>query len=69
MVEFGDENYQNLLGDLKRFKTLLKQIKGVLNVWKDKGLTNDEKYFFSKFRAQLDSIFAQGNLKILGLCQ
>lgn len=43
MVEFGDENYQNLLGDLKRFKTLLKQIKGVLNVWKDKGLTNDEK--------------------------
>lgn len=48
MVEFGDENYQNLLGDLKRFKTLLKQIKGVLNVWKDKGLTNDEKYFFYK---------------------
>jgi hypothetical protein len=27
--------------DLKKFKTLLKQIKGILNVWKDKGLTNN----------------------------
>jgi hypothetical protein len=43
VVEFGDENCQNLLTDLKKFKTLLKQIKGVLNVWRDKGMTNEEK--------------------------
>ena len=32
------------MNDLKKYKKMLKEIKGTLNVWKDKGLTNKEKY-------------------------
>jgi hypothetical protein len=47
---------------------LLKQIKGVLNVWKDKGLTNQEKYFLDKtLELSLNQSLQEG-MKKLSIC-
>jgi hypothetical protein len=56
------------MADLKKFKTLLKQIKGVLNVWKDKGLTNQEKYVLDKtLELSLNQSLQEGTKK-LSIC-
>jgi hypothetical protein len=56
------------MADLKKFKTLLKQIKGVLNVWKDKGLTNQEKYFLDKALELSLNQYLQEGMKKLSIC-
>lgn len=43
MTEFGDSNCKELILNLKTYNKMLKEIKGTLNVWKDKGLSAEEK--------------------------
>lgn len=44
MTQFGDQNLKDMLESFKDLKLKIRQVKGVLNVWKDKGLTRKERY-------------------------
>lgn len=57
MTQFGDKSLVQMLESFKDLKLKLRQVKGVLNIWKDKGLTKKERY-------ELESIFEQGNAQM-----
>lgn len=46
-----------MLAELKNIKQKLRQTKGILAIWKDKGLSKKERY-------ELESIFQRGNSKL-----
>ena len=50
MTQFGDKNLMEMLESFKHLKSRLKEVKGVLNIWKDKGLTKKERH-------ELETIF------------
>ena len=44
MTQFGDRQFIQMLEAFEELKLKLRQVKGVLNIWKDKGLSGKERY-------------------------
>ena len=44
VTQFGDKHYLQMLDAFNNLKVKLRQVKGVLNIWKDKGLSTKERY-------------------------
>lgn len=57
MTQFGDHNLGEMLLNFKALKDKLREVKGVLNIWKDQGLSTKERY-------EIESIFSGGNSQI-----
>ncbi len=57
MTAFADPQSQQVLEQLHELRLLLRETKGVLALWKDKGLT-------SKERLELEATFERGNTKL-----
>jgi hypothetical protein len=43
VTQFGDKQLQQTLNDFSHLKKALRQTKGVISIWKDKGLSKKER--------------------------
>ena len=57
MTQFGDRSLGDMLANFKALKAKLREVKGVLNIWKDQGLSTKERY-------EIESIFSAGNSQV-----